>query len=45
MDNGIFSITIACPEGTVTGIEYNGLDNILNDRNEKSDRGYTVCSD
>lgn len=40
VDNGIFSITIACPEGTVTGIAYNGLDNILNDRNEKSDRGY-----
>ena len=40
MDNGIVSITIASPEGTVTGIKYNGIDNILNDHNEKTDRGY-----
>ncbi|XP_076933802.1 uncharacterized protein LOC143599825 [Bidens hawaiensis] len=40
VDNGIFSITIACPEGTVTGVNYNGIDNILNDLNERSDRGY-----
>ncbi|XP_071711956.1 uncharacterized protein [Rutidosis leptorrhynchoides] len=40
VDNGIFSITFASPEGTVTGIEYNGIDNILSDRNEISDRGY-----
>ncbi|MFS7969604.1 putative rhamnogalacturonan endolyase [Helianthus anomalus] len=38
--NGIFSITIASPEGIVTRINYNGIDNILNDRNENSDRGY-----
>ncbi|PWA88051.1 rhamnogalacturonate lyase family protein [Artemisia annua] len=40
VDNGIFSITIASPQGTVTGIEFNGIDNILNDHNGESDRGY-----
>ncbi|KVH92250.1 Carbohydrate-binding-like fold [Cynara cardunculus var. scolymus] len=40
VDNGIFSITIASPEGTVTCIKYNGINNILDDKNEKTDRGY-----
>lgn len=42
MDNGIFSITIASPQGTVTGIEFNGIDNILKDHNGESDRGYEI---
>ncbi|XP_076930910.1 uncharacterized protein LOC143595882 [Bidens hawaiensis] len=40
IDNGIFSITIANPEGMVTGVKYNGIDNILNDAYKYSDRGY-----
>ncbi|CAH1421680.1 unnamed protein product [Lactuca virosa] len=40
VDNGIFSITILSPQGTVTGINYNGIDNILNDHNGVNDRGY-----
>ncbi|KAI3784339.1 hypothetical protein L1987_43437 [Smallanthus sonchifolius] len=40
VDNGIFSMTIASPTGTVTGINFNGIENILNDRNGISDRGY-----
>ncbi|KAK9069437.1 hypothetical protein SSX86_011341 [Deinandra increscens subsp. villosa] len=40
VDNGIFSITIASPEGAITGINFNGIDNILNDHNKNTDRGY-----
>ncbi|KAF2299820.1 hypothetical protein GH714_003616 [Hevea brasiliensis] len=40
MDNGILQVTISKPEGIVTGIRYNGISNLLEVRNNESDRGY-----
>lgn len=42
MDNGILQVTISNPEGMVTGIEYNGIDNLLQVLNEESNRGYNA---
>jgi rhamnogalacturonan endolyase len=39
MDNGILKVTLSNPEGIVTGIEYNGIDNLLEVLNEESNRG------
>ncbi|CAL0312952.1 unnamed protein product [Lupinus luteus] len=40
VDNGIISVTLSIPEGYVIGISYNGIDNILDTKNEEQDRGY-----
>ncbi|CAL0313009.1 unnamed protein product [Lupinus luteus] len=40
VDNGIISVTLSNPEGYVTGISYNGIDNILELENGEHDRGY-----
>nr|XP_028950266.1 probable rhamnogalacturonate lyase B isoform X2 [Malus domestica] len=40
MDNGILQVTLSKPEGIVTGIRYNGIDNLLEIRNDESNRGY-----
>ncbi|KAM1023390.1 hypothetical protein TB2_044139 [Malus domestica] len=40
MDNGIVQVTLSKPDGIVTGIRYNGIDNLLEIRNEESNRGY-----
>ncbi|XP_021743766.1 probable rhamnogalacturonate lyase B [Chenopodium quinoa] len=40
MDNGFLQATIAKPGGFVTGIKYNGVDNILDTVNPEDDRGY-----
>ncbi|KAK8600954.1 hypothetical protein V6N13_059306 [Hibiscus sabdariffa] len=40
MDNGILQVTISKPEGIVTGVSYQGIDNLLEIRNEESNRGY-----
>lgn len=40
MDNGILRVTLSNPDGIVTGIEYNGIDNLLEVLNEESNRGY-----
>ncbi|GKV33542.1 hypothetical protein SLEP1_g42042 [Rubroshorea leprosula] len=40
MDNGILQVTISNPEGNVTGIQYNDIDNLLEVENEEPNRGY-----
>ncbi|KAK4274200.1 hypothetical protein QN277_017463 [Acacia crassicarpa] len=40
VENGIVKVTLSNPEGIVTGIEYNGVDNLLEYLNEESNRGY-----
>lgn len=44
MDNGILRVTLSNPEGIVTGIQYNDIDNLLEVLNEESNRGYTLLS-
>lgn len=39
MDNGIIQVTLSKPGGIVTGIRYNGIDNVLEIRNNESNRG------
>ncbi|CAL8997590.1 unnamed protein product [Prunus brigantina] len=40
MDNGILQVTLSKPAGMITGIQYNGVDNLLEILNEDSNRGY-----
>ncbi|KAG5080959.1 hypothetical protein AAZX31_02G202200 [Glycine max] len=40
MDNGILQVYLSNPGGFVTGIQYNGIDNLLETLNEKDNRGY-----
>ncbi|XP_028802217.1 uncharacterized protein LOC114757360 isoform X1 [Neltuma alba] len=40
MDNGILQVTLSNPEGIVTGIRYNGVDNLLEVLNNENNRGY-----
>ncbi|XP_031390111.1 uncharacterized protein LOC116202656 isoform X2 [Punica granatum] len=40
LDNGILQVTLSNPEGSVTGIQYNGIDNVLEVENGESNRGY-----
>ncbi|KAJ8450266.1 hypothetical protein Cgig2_004723 [Carnegiea gigantea] len=42
VDNGLLAVTIAKPGGFVTGIKYNGMDNILDEQNPADDRGYIM---
>lgn len=46
IDNGIVEVTISKPDGFVTEISYQGVDNLLEFRNEDYNRGYVnsnVC--
>ncbi|XP_004287408.1 PREDICTED: probable rhamnogalacturonate lyase B [Fragaria vesca subsp. vesca] len=40
LDNGILQVTLSKPGGIITGIQYNGIDNLLEIQNKESDRGY-----
>ncbi|KAJ7965870.1 Rhamnogalacturonate lyase family protein [Quillaja saponaria] len=40
MDNGIVQVTLSNPDGIVTGIRYNSINNLLEVRNEEANRGY-----
>ncbi|XP_068649534.1 uncharacterized protein [Aristolochia californica] len=40
IDNGIVTLTLLNPEGTVTGLRYNGLDNLMQLRARETNRGY-----
>ncbi|KAH9610641.1 hypothetical protein KSS87_017129 [Heliosperma pusillum] len=40
LSNGLLAATIANPDGFITGINYNGIDNILDTVNPEDDRGY-----
>ncbi|XVE86892.1 hypothetical protein DITRI_Ditri18aG0072000 [Diplodiscus trichospermus] len=40
IDNGLVEVTIEKPSGFLTGIKYEGLDNVLESRNHDSNRGY-----
>ena len=39
MDNGILQVTLSNPGGMVTGIQYHGIDNLLEVRNRETERG------
>ncbi|KAF9604151.1 hypothetical protein IFM89_002826 [Coptis chinensis] len=40
MDNGLVQVTLSKPEGIVTGIRYNGINNLLEMQNPEDERGY-----
>ncbi|KAM3736451.1 hypothetical protein ACB098_10G164600 [Castanea mollissima] len=40
MDNGILQVTLSNPGGMVTGIQYHGIDNLLEVHNKETERGY-----
>lgn len=42
MDNGIVQVTLSNPDGIVTGIRYNGVDNLLEVLNKETNRGYVM---
>ncbi|KAI3806676.1 hypothetical protein L1987_22589 [Smallanthus sonchifolius] len=40
MSNGIIEMTLTNPEGHLTGIQYNGIENLLEVLNDETNRGY-----
>lgn len=44
LDNGILNVTLTTPEGMITAITYNGIDNLLEHDYHENQRGYTPFS-
>lgn len=42
MDNGLVNVTLSVPGGVVTGIQYNGIANLLEKENKETNRGYAL---
>ncbi|KAJ4963099.1 hypothetical protein NE237_023038 [Protea cynaroides] len=42
MDNGLLQVTLSKPQGFVTNIQYNGIDNLLEHRNKEENRGFVM---
>ncbi|XP_052878871.1 uncharacterized protein LOC128285414 [Gossypium arboreum] len=40
INNGIVEVTIEKPTGHLLGIKYNGIDNVLETKNDNDNRGY-----
>lgn len=40
--NGVLEITISNPDGIVTKIKFNGIENLLEETNEEDNRGYII---
>ncbi|XAR48480.1 Rhamnogalacturonan endolyase, partial [Bertholletia excelsa] len=40
IDNGILELTLSKPDGIVTGVRYNGIDNLMEILNDETNRGY-----
>ncbi|ONK64251.1 uncharacterized protein A4U43_C07F23690 [Asparagus officinalis] len=40
IDNGLLQLTLSKPDGIVTGIQYNGVDNVMEVLNKEDNRGY-----
>ncbi|XP_065050416.1 probable rhamnogalacturonate lyase B isoform X2 [Musa acuminata AAA Group] len=40
LDNGIVQLTLSKPGGSITGVKYHGLDNVMEVKNREGGRGY-----
>jgi hypothetical protein len=42
IENGVFELTLSNPDGIVTGVRYNGVDNLMEILNNEDNRGYVL---
>lgn len=43
IDNGLLQLTLSNPGGLIRGIQYNGIDNLLELHNQDLNGGYSSC--